>query len=77
MHKAASSVLLERAEEAGSVFKCLQCKSNSIMPVKLLWLCVLKYALLRTGLVLHLQEQAKIGEVSTVKSTVISVRDPA
>lgn len=36
MHKAASSVLLERTEEAGSVFKCLQCKSNSIMPVKLL-----------------------------------------
>lgn len=74
MHKAASSILPERADKTGSVLKCLQ--YNNIMLVKLLWLCILKYALLRTGLVLHLQEQAKIGEVSTVKSTVISVRDP-
>lgn len=76
MHKAASSTLLERADKTGSVLKCLQCKHNNIMLMKLLWLCMLKYALLRTGLVLNLQEQAKIGEVSTVKSTVISVRDP-
>ena len=76
MHKAAPSILLEKAVKTGSVFKCLQYKCNNIMLVKLLWLCILKYALLRTALVLHLQEQAKIGEVSTVESTVISVRHP-
>lgn len=76
MHKAASSMALEKADKAGSVLKCLQCKHNNIMLVKLLWLCMLKYALLRTGLVLNLEKQAKIGEVSTVKSMLISVRDP-
>lgn len=68
------SILLEKAYKTGSVLKFLQ--YNNITLLKLLWLCILKHALLRTGLVLHLQEQAKSGEVSTVKSTVISVRDP-
>lgn len=76
MHKAASSIVLERVDKTGSVLKCLQCKHNNIMLVKLLWLCMLKYALLRTGLVLNLEKQAKIGEVSTVKSMLISVRVP-
>lgn len=76
MHKAAPSIVLEKADKTGSVLKCLQCKHNNVMLVKLLWLCMLKYALLRTGLVLNLEEQAKICEVSTVKSMLISVRNP-
>lgn len=64
--------MLEGADKAVSVWKCFQ--NNNITLQKLLWLQILPCALCRTGVALHFQEQAPVGELAAAKPPVISVR---